>query len=95
MSGNEDKDFQEKIASSVKSHQDSKKGRAGLWGYVARVTTIGWLLVLPVVAGAYLGRHLDLMRAPGQISWTITLILLGIAIGIYNVWYILSQGWKK
>jgi ATP synthase protein I len=57
----------------------------GFWHYTAILGVGGWLFVLPVVAGAYLGRLLD-GRVPGTISWTITCILLGLALGIYNVW---------
>jgi ATP synthase protein I len=41
--------------------------------------------VIPVVGGAYLGRHLDRRHAGGQ-SWTLTLIILGMAVGVYNFW---------
>jgi ATP synthase protein I len=57
----------------------------GFWHHTAILGVGGWLFVLPVVAGAYLGRFLD-GRVPGTISWTITCILLGVALGIYNVW---------
>lgn len=55
------------------------------WHYTTILGVGGWLFVLPVVAGAYLGRFLD-RRVQAGISWTITCILLGLALGIYNFW---------
>jgi ATP synthase protein I len=58
----------------------------GFWHYTAILGVGGWLFVLPVVAGAYLGRFID-RRVHDGISWTVTFIILGLALGIYNVWY--------
>jgi ATP synthase protein I len=70
-----------------KSAQDLARSRRekSFWHYTAILGVGGWLFVLPVVAGAYLGRFLD-GRMRGGISWTITCILLGLALGMYNVW---------
>jgi ATP synthase protein I len=46
----------------------------------------GWLFVIPVVGGAYLGRYLDGRFRDGQ-SWTITFIVLGLVVGVYNFWF--------
>ncbi len=81
--------FSEEIESSVKNYKTSKKKRKDFWKYVSRVSIIGWLFVIPVVAGAYLGRYLD-ARYASNTSWTITLIIIGVAIGIYNVWHFLG-----
>jgi ATP synthase protein I len=61
------------------------RGEKSFWHYTAILGVGGWLFVLPVVAGAYLGRFLD-RRVHAGISWTITCILLGLALGLYNVW---------
>jgi len=51
-----------------------------------RAGVLGMLLAVPLVMGAYLGRWLD-ERSPGySVRWTINLILLGLAVGIYNVY---------
>jgi ATP synthase protein I len=55
------------------------------WHYTTVLGVGGWLFVIPVVAGAYLGRFLD-SKVHAGISWTITCILLGLALGLYNVW---------
>lgn len=53
--------------------------------------TLGVVFVLPVIAGAYLGRWLD-SRLPGySVSWTITLILLGVFVGAVDVYLLLRE----
>ena len=74
----------EEVEKSAKEILRSRREK-NFWYYTAILGVGGWLFVLPVVAGAYLGRYLD-RKVPGGISWTITCILLGLALGIYNVW---------
>ena len=46
--------------------------------------TLGLVFVLPVVAGAYLGRWLDQQLAGYSVRWTLSLLLLGVAVGAYT-----------
>lgn len=87
---NRDRDFQERIERSIKSYKESKTKKKGTWTYIYRVTVIGWLFVLPVIAGAYFGRYLD-RKSVSDVSWTITFIIIGIAVGIYNVWHFMGD----
>lgn len=53
--------------------------------------TLGLMLVLPIVGGAYLGRWLD-DRLPGYSqSWTLSLLLLGVLVGAVNVYLMLRD----
>jgi ATP synthase protein I len=49
------------------------------------------LFVLPVVAGAYLGRWLDSLLEGYSIRWTLSMIFLGLLIGAFNVWLQLRE----
>jgi ATP synthase protein I len=85
-----------KLTSEVeKSAAELSKSRQekGFWHYASLIGVGGWLFVLPVIGGAYLGNFLDRKVQQG-ISWTITFILLGFALGAYNVWeyYIRRHG---
>lgn len=53
--------------------------------------TLGLLFVVPIVGGAYLGRWIDSMVAGYSVRWTLSLILLGIVIGAYNVFRFLKD----
>ena len=48
-------------------------------------------LVLPVVAGAYLGRWLDSLLAGYSIRWTLSMIFLGVIIGAINVYLFIRE----
>ncbi len=58
------------------------------WEKVMIVGAIGWMVVLPMVLGGYLGNYLDknYKMQTGSISWTMTLIILGLFVAIYSVW---------
>jgi ATP synthase protein I len=64
--------------------QASRMREAGRRSFVAQLAylgTLGLMIVLPMVAGAYLGIALD-SRQPGySIAWTLGLILVGLVIG--------------
>lgn len=46
---------------------------------------IGWSVAVPSVGGAFLGMWLDRV-APQDFSWTIALILGGVAVGAMLAW---------
>lgn len=60
--------------------------RAGPLGLLLTGGTVGLLFVVPLVLGAYLGRWLDEQAAGYSVHWTLNGLLLGLAIGAYNVW---------
>jgi ATP synthase protein I len=87
------KKFSDDIDKSAKNLLEARKEKKSFWRYAYIIGVGGWLFVIPVVAGAYLGRYID-RKIQGGISWTITLIIIGIAVGIYNIWqfYIKESG---
>jgi ATP synthase protein I len=51
--------------------------------------TLGLVLVLPIIVGAYLGDWLD-SRLPGySVNWTTSLIVVGVFIGGINAWLLI------
>lgn len=57
-------------------------GEAGFWQAMAYLTSLGWILALPVAAGVLLGAWLD--RRLGTTP-TLTLALLGAGIAVAAV----------
>jgi ATP synthase protein I len=82
--------FSEDIERSARDLEKGRRERSAFWHYAYVLGVGGWLLAIPVVAGAYIGRYLDRFRA-GDISWTITCIIIGLASGIYNIWHFLMK----
>jgi ATP synthase protein I len=59
---------------------------AGMTGLLVMGGTAGLLFVVPILLGAYLGRWIDGQFAGYSVRWTVSLIVLGIAVGAYNVY---------
>lgn len=64
------------------------------WKTLALLGTLGWNLVIPIVAGAFIGRFLDQKFGQGHF-WTLSLIALGVMITFYNLFNISQSGKDK
>ena len=53
--------------------------------------TLGLLLVLPIIAGAYLGHWLDNLDEGYSVKWTLGFVFLGIVIGAMNVYLFIKE----
>ena len=71
--------------------QQADRDRPTLLAQTAYIGTLGLLFVLPVVAGAYLGRWLDSLAAGYSIRWTLSMIFLGVMIGAVNVYLFIRE----
>ncbi len=47
---------------------------------------VGWAIAVPTLAGVAMGLFID-ARMPGEMSWTLALLLAGVAVGCLNAWY--------
>ena len=48
---------------------------------------VGWAVAIPTLAGVALGLWLDSAWPAAEASWTLTFLLLGVALGVLNAWY--------
>ena len=71
--------------------KQAEKDHPTLLSQTVYIGTLGLLLVLPVVGGAYLGRWLDMLVEGYSIRWTLSLILLGVIIGWINVYLFVRE----
>ncbi|HGE4996108.1 TPA: AtpZ/AtpI family protein, partial [Legionella pneumophila] len=69
----------------------AKKGKSTLLAQTVYLGTLGFVFVLPIIAGAYLGVWLDEKIKGYSMSWTINLILLGVIIGAINVYLLIKD----
>lgn len=62
----------------------------GVWFGLGMFGMIGWTVAMTTLAGVALGIWLD-GTWPGPISWTLTLLALGLALGCWNAWYWINR----
>jgi ATP synthase protein I len=62
-----------------------RAGEPSVAAYLAQVGVLGWTIVLPTLAGLFLGRWIDQRLGTG-IFWTGPLLLLGLAAGCWAAW---------
>lgn len=62
----------------------------GVWFGLGMMGLIGWSVVVPTLLGAGLGLWLD-RHHPGGRSWTLALMMAGLAIGCLNAWHWVSK----
>ncbi len=76
----------EETARDVRRLEERARAPATWAGIAFYGGTVGLLFVVPIVAGAYLGRWLDSLVTGYSVRWTVSLIVLGIALGAYNAY---------
>jgi ATP synthase protein I len=85
--------FSQEIKKSAKEMMKARKEKP-FWHYASLIGVGGWLFAIPIVAGAYFGSYLD-REFKGEISWTITFIIIGLVAGIYNFWFFYMRKTRK
>jgi ATP synthase protein I len=76
-----------KAARKLKARRNSTQG---VWFGLGMMGLIGWSVAIPTLLGAALGIWLD-KRYPGGRSWTLALLVAGLAIGCLNAWFWVSK----
>ena len=71
--------------------EQAERERPTLMSQTVFLGVLALLLVIPVVLGAYLGRWLDSLAEGYSVRWTVSMILLGLAAGVFNVYRFLRE----
>ena len=64
----------------------AERDRGSILAQTAFLGTLGLLLVVPIVVGAYLGQWLDERLSGFSVQWTVSCVLLGVAVGAYSAY---------
>lgn len=59
--------------------------RLTFWQGFTLVGAVGWMVSVPAVVGAFLGRWMDAEFVSG-IFWTLSLLVLGLFLGCASAW---------
>jgi ATP synthase protein I len=78
--------FSQEVGAKAARKLKAQRSRQGVWFGLGMMGLIGWSVVVPTLLGAALGIWLD-NRHPGNHSWTLTLLIAGLAIGCFNAWH--------
>ena len=86
MSGDSSDEAREIRRKAERMQQARGRGRGSVWSGLGMFGMVGWAVAVPTVAGVALGLFID-ARWPGETSWTLALLLAGVALGCLNAWY--------
>jgi ATP synthase protein I len=80
----------EELSQAVRLRQErrdswEREGERPLWKNLSMIGSLGWLIIVPTLAGSFAGRLLDRWFNQG-IFWTATMIFLGVSLGCYLAW---------
>ena len=83
----ENSELGRQVAARVARKQRAQRNSSqGVWFGLGMMGLIGWSVAIPTLAGTALGIWLD-RHHPGSHSWTLTLLIVGLAIGCFSAWH--------
>lgn len=88
---NNDDKLKQQVEQRVKRLLRAQKEKPTVLGQSLYMGTLGLLMVLPVVGGAYLGRWLDGMVDGYSVRWTLSCLFLGLVVGGFNVYLLIKE----
>ena len=84
-------ELQRRVEQQSRRMQRAERDRPTLLAQTIYIGTLGLVFVLPVVGGAYLGRWLDTLATGYSLRWTLSMLLLGVAVGAMNVYLLIRE----
>ncbi len=85
------KKLQKSLERDQARRRKADQERSALMQAARILGVLGFLFVLPVVGGAYLGHWLDSLSSGYSVRWTVGFILLGIVVGGVNAYLALRE----
>ena len=83
--------FQAEVARKAeRKRKAAEEQDRGVWFSLGLFGLVGWSIALPTLLGIALGVWID-TRWPSRISWTLTLLFVGVVVGCLNAWYWVRQ----
>ncbi len=75
-----------RVELQAKRMRKAERDRGSLLQQTVFLGTLGLLFVLPVLGGAYLGDWLDQRSEGYSVLWTLSMLGLGLVVGVINVY---------
>jgi len=86
-----DEKLRKSVEQQVKRMQRADRERSSLLAQSVYLGTLTLMFVLPVIIGVYLGNWLDDLAAGYSMRWTLGLMLVGLVIGLINVYLFIRE----
>lgn len=91
MKNNARKRFADKIGMREKRKIKARREKGkGVWFGLGMMGAIGWSIAVPTLIGVAIGIWMDKILL-GRISWTLTLLFVGLVSGCINAWYFIKK----
>lgn len=81
---------QEIARRAARRRRARRDGQHSVWFSLGMMGLVGWSVAIPTLIGVALGWWID-SRWRGRLSWTLTLMFVGVALGCLNAWYWMRQ----
>jgi len=88
-----DEKWRKDVARDTERLKSAERNRRSLLAQTVFLGSLSVLFIVPLLAGAYLGRWLDSQGDGYTVRWTMNLIILGLALGIFNVYFFIRKYW--
>ena len=83
--------LQHQVDKQARRMRKAERERSSLLAQTAFLGSLGLCFGLPIVAGAYLGNWLDKLVEGYSVHWTVGMIVLGVAVGAFNVYRMIQE----
>ena len=88
---NRQQQLKKRIDTQIERMNQAEKDRPNLLSQTVYIGTLGLVMVLPIVGGAYLGHWLDGLVAGYSMRWTLSLLFSGVVVGFFNVYFLIKN----
>lgn len=88
---NEHEELRQQIERQARRMLRAEREKPTLVAQTVYIGTLGLLMVLPVVGGAYLGHWIDSQLSGYSMRWTLSLIVLGVVLGAVNIYLFIRE----
>lgn len=88
-----DEQWRRDVARDAERLATARRERRTLLAQTVFLGTLSVLFLMPVIGGAYLGRWLDDLGEGYSTRWTVSFIVIGIALGAFNVVQFIRRQW--
>lgn len=79
------------IENQIRRIKKADLDRPNLLSQTVYIGTLGLVMVLPIVAGVYLGSWLDSLMPGYSTRWTLSMLFTGVVVGVFNVYFLIND----